>query len=100
MTLRNDSQRPTNFSGYRVGFDESGGHVFGDPTLIPGEAVHLVTYGNPSVPGTAESCPRYGRRYDFDLDEPVLRDGATTVSLVAPDGGHVASKRLALSGES
>lgn len=99
VTLRNDSQLPTDFSGYRVAFDESGAHAFGDPTLIPGEAVRLVTYGSPPGPGTAESCPRYGRRYDLDLDEPVLRDGATTVSLVAPDGGHVASKRLALAEE-
>nr|WP_233340597.1 hypothetical protein [Haloprofundus sp. MHR1] len=97
ISLQNIGKSPVELTGYGVLFENDQKHKFEKLTLIPGASVELITFGDPWTP-TSTTCPNYDYSRRIDLDEPLLQDRKTRVTIMEPDGNHLFETLIQLEG--
>ena len=97
ISLQNTGDSSVELTGYVVLFETGQQFTFDDLTLIPSANVIFSTFEDPEIP-TAASCPKYDYVRRVDLDEPLLQDRTTRVSVLEPDGNHLFEKQIELEG--
>lgn len=86
--LQNTGDSPVKLTGYAVLFENGQRFTFDELTLTPSARVVLVTFGDSGAP-TAATSPKYDYVRRIGLNEPLLQDRRTPVTILAPDGSHL-----------
>lgn len=95
ISLQNIGDLPVKLTEYTVLFENGEQYTFNELTLIPSAGVELITFGDPGTT-TTTTCPKYDYARRVALEEPLLQDRETRITVMEPDGNHLFETRIEL----
>lgn len=93
ISVQNTGDSPVELTEYAVLFENGEQYTFDELRLIPRARVELITFGEPGTP-TTTTCPKYDYTRRVALEEPLLQDRETRVTVMEPDGNHLFGTRI------